>query len=50
VLTRIGRYARRKWWFLLLVAVLLTLNDWVWRQALMPLPAPQPISHANPQA
>jgi hypothetical protein len=40
VLTRIGRYVRRKWRFLLLVAVLLALNVWVWRLALMPTPQP----------
>jgi len=39
-------YIRRKWWFLLLLAVMLGLNVWVWRQALMPLPAQQP-SHAT---
>jgi len=40
-------YIRRKWWFLLLVAVLLALTGWVWRQALMPLPAPLPHSPAT---
>ena len=37
-MSSITTYARRKWWFLLLVAVLLGLNVWVWRLAL-PLPA-----------
>ena len=37
------RYIRRRWWFLLLVAVMLALSFWIWRQALMPMPAaPQP--------
>jgi hypothetical protein len=37
VLTRIGRYVRRKWWFLLLVSFLLALNVWVWRLRILPL-------------
>jgi hypothetical protein len=47
-LSRIASYVRRKWWFLLLLAVLLALNVWVWRQALMPTPQPHaPASAAH---
>ena len=29
------------------MAVLLALNVWVWRQALLPMPAPQPLAPAT---
>lgn len=48
MLTQPARYAGRKWWYLLLMATLLAMNVWVWRQALMPLPAPQSLAPASP--
>ncbi|GEM_PF-2688346 len=38
-MSAVAAYTRRKWWFLMLVAVLLAMDVWVWRQALMPTPA-----------